>query len=248
MLFNTRLLLSTAAAITLYTAAISSAHAVDRVKSPNVVKGELEFEYMGVRTFDSDNSKDNEHEHEFEIEYGVTDRLSLEIGAEVEKEPGESLIGTGIEIGGQYQLFEQGENWLDSGIALSYGHATHDGEPNEIKAKLLLEKQHDKLLHIANFVLEQEVGNHAEGGPNRELLWSSRYLYSKYIEPGFEIQSSFGKTNENLSFNEQEHYAGPAIYGKLTPHIKYEAAIYAGLSDAATDAAARLFLEYEIYF
>jgi hypothetical protein len=71
-----------------------------------------------------------------------------------------------------------------------------------------------------------------------------------FFEPGFEIQSGFGKTNENPGFNEQEHYIGPAVYGSFYSHapgkIKYEAAYLAGISDAAADGAARVLLEYEM--
>lgn len=241
-------ILASVTIIALCSFSVSSAHAISRLKSPNVVKGELEVEYKGLTTFDGDSAKDNAQEHEFEVEYGLTDRVKVEAAFELEKEPNEDLIGHSIEVGGQYQFFEQGENWLDSGVALAYSHAAHSGDADKVEAKLLLEKQHDKLLHMANINLEQEIGSHGEGGPERELLWSSRYLYSRAFEPGFEVQSNFGKTNENLSFNEQEHYVGPAIYGEITSQLNYEIALYAGVSDAATDAAARLFLEYEIYF
>lgn len=228
--------------------ATSPALAVGKIYSPNVVKGELELEYSASRSFDNDRSKDNAQEHEFELEYGLTDRLVVEFAGELEKESGETLIGHKAEIGGRYQLFEQGEMWLDSGLMLAYGHALHEGDSDAIEAKLLLEKQHGKFLHLANIVLEQEVGSHATGGPERELLWSSRYRYRESIEPGFEIQSSFGKTNENHGFDTQEHYIGPAIYGKLLSNFKYEAAYLIGASDAAVDSAARILLEYEMHF
>lgn len=49
-------------------------------------------------------------------------------------------------------------------------------------------------------------------------------------------------------FREQEHYIGPAVYGRVFGHIKYEAALLAGVSDAASDAAGRLLIEYETFF
>ncbi len=228
--------------------AATPALAIGTVKSPNVVKGELEVEYFGSTTFDNDNAKDNAQEHEFEVEYGLTDRIGLEFATEFEKEPGEKTRSSKVEIGGRFQFFEQGENWLDSGMKLAYSHATHDGDADAVEAKLLLEKQTGQFVHVANLGLKQEVGSHAVGGPKQRAAWSSRYLYSKVFEPGFEIHSDFGKTNEGKSYDEQEHYIGPAAYGKITPQISYEAGYFFGASDATPDSAARIKLEYEIYF
>ena len=228
--------------------AAAPALAVGTVTSPNVVKGELEFEYFGSTTFDNDSAKDNEQEHEFEIEYGLTDGIGLEFGMEFEKEPGEKTRSSTFEIAGRFQFFEQGENWLDSGLKLAYAHATLGDDADAIEAELLLEKQTGKFVHRANLGLEQEIGTHAEGGPEQSVAWSSRYLYSEYFEPGFEIHSDFGKTNEDRSFDEQEHYIGPAAYGNITPQIAYEVGYFFGASDATPDGAARIKLEYEIYF
>lgn len=224
------------------------AFALSSPKSPNVVKGEFELEYFGGTTFDNDKSKDNIQEHEFEMEYGLTDRFGIELSGELEHEPGEKLRSSAFELAGRYQFFEQGENWVDSGMKLAYIHGAHEDDADAIEAKLLLEKQTGKILHRANLKAEKEIGDHAVDGMKTGLVWSSRYRYRDYFEPGFEIQSDFGKANDGLSFNEQEHYVGPAAYGKITPHLNYEAAYFMGVSDAASDGAARVKLEYEWYF
>jgi hypothetical protein len=41
---------------------------------------------------------------------------------------------------------------------------------------------------------------------------------------------------------------GPAAYGEIIPNLKYEAAIYQGVSHAAAKNAARILLEYEVFF
>lgn len=224
------------------------AYAIDYIQSPNVEKGELELEYSGSRTFDKDKSKDSEQSHEFEAKYGLTDRVAIELEGEYEKEPDSSLRFTKVEVGGRYQFFEQGAAWVDTGLLLAYGQETKAREANTIEAKLLLEKQTGKFLHRANIGLEQEVGHYASGGPERSLQWSTRYRYSRGFEPGFEIQSDFGKGSETNRFSDQEHYVGPAIYGRLLPGLHYEAAYYMGVSDAAARNALRVHLEYEIHF
>ncbi|MDE2029801.1 MAG: hypothetical protein KGI97_04460, partial [Alphaproteobacteria bacterium] len=127
-------------------------------------------------------------------------------------------------------------------------HSLHSDDADTIEAKLLLQKQAGHFLNRANIGIEQGVGPHAGGGPDRVFLWSTRYLYTAKFNPGFEIQSDFGKPNERLSFDQQQHYAGPAAYGELFHNVKYEAAYLFGVSQGAAQSAVRLQLEYEMYF
>lgn len=224
------------------------AQAIDYVYSPNTHKGELELEYNGSTTFDGNADKNNKQEHETELEYGLTDRLTLRIEGEYEKEPNESFRSSELGFGGRYQFFEQGEYWLDSGLLFNYEHVLEDGHADEIKALILLEKQTGPFLHRTNFGIEQEVGRYSQGGPERLFSWNSRYLLNEHLQPGFEIQSNFGKGSDHPRWSDQEHYAGPAIFGNILPNFKYEAAYYFGLTEAASTGAARIKLEYEIYF
>lgn len=236
-------------AVILFSTSTAPAFAIDKIYSPNVTKGELEIEYGGSTTFDKEKDKNNLQSHETEFEYGLTDRIQLELNGSFEKRPDESIKSHAVGFGGRYQFFEQGENWLDSGLLLTYNRATHpDMDPDSIEVKLLLEKQWGQFLHRANIGIEQEVGAHATGGPDRVFLWNSRYRFDSHFEPGFEIQSDFGKANETHNFNQQEHYIGPAIYGQVIPGLKYEAAYYFGVSDTASTGAARVLLEYEMFF
>ena len=226
----------------------NQAAAIDKIYSPNVTKGEFEIEYGGSTTFDNNHSKNNIQEHETELEYGLTDRIQLELSGSFEKQPDESIRGSDIGFGGRYEFTEPGEYWLDSGFLLSYSHATHSEDADSIEAKLLLEKQFGNFLSRANIGIEQEVGKNSSGGPDRVVLLNTRYRLGPNFEPGFEVQSDFGKGSDHLSYNQQQHYVGPAIYGQIIPNLKYEAAYYHGISDAAAKDAARVLLEYEMFF
>ena len=206
------------------------------------------MEYSGSTTFDHHHDKNDLQSHETELEYGLTDRIMLELSGSFEKQPDESIKSTKVGFGGRYQFFEQGEYWLDPGVLVSYGHATQSLRPDSVEVKLLLEKLWGRFLHRANIGIEQEVGSHSQGGPDRVFLWNSRYRYDARFEPGLEIQSDFGKANETNSFNQQQHYIGPAVFGEIIPNLKYEAAYYFGVSDVASRGAARILLEYEKFF
>ena len=167
---------------------------------------------------------------------------------ELEREPGAETEATAVEWENILQFWDQGDKWVDAGLLLTYIHALHDGDADAVESKVLLEKQMGKFLHRANFGMEQAIGSNASGGPDWGAVWSSRYRYNPHFEPGFEIQSGFGQGATLRHFNDQEHYIGPAAYGKVVDNIMYEAAFYFGVSDAAARNAARFQLEYEAFF
>jgi hypothetical protein len=241
------------AAFTSLTAAViymtnTPAFALDKIYSPNVVKGEFEMEYFGTRSFDKDHDKNNIQKHEISVGYGVTDYWQPELYVIFEKNPDESAEVTGYEFENRFQLAQQGQYWVDPGLLLAYTHAQNAGTADELELKLLLEKKTGSVLNRANIGIGQEIGSDAKGGPERSILWSSRYVYNTYFAPGFEVQSNFGKASEANNFKNQEHYAGPAAYGNIARNMKYEAAYLFGVSNAAANSAARLLVEYEIHF
>ncbi len=224
------------------------AYAIDDIHSPNIVAHEFELEYNGNVAFDGDASKNNAQVHEIELEYAPLDRWKTELSVEFEHEPGQDLKAEGFAFENFFQFWDQGEKWVDAGLQLAYGHAIHSADPDAIEAKLLLEKQTGKFLHRTNIGLEQELGGHASGGPAFSMNWSSRYRLSPGFEPGFEIHNDFGQGPNFSHFSQQEHYIGPAAYGKLTSNINYEVAALAGFSEASSNAALRFKLEYESVF
>lgn len=235
--------------VILATAAFASASpalAIDKVYSPNVVKHELEIEYAGSRTFSPDADRNDAESHEFELEYTPTDRLKLEFEGGYEKEPGEKLRFEAREFGGIYQFFEPGEKWADVALKVMYVNAASRDGDDALEVKLLAEKQTGHFLHRINIGVETPLASHS--ATERSVQWNTRYLLNKHFNPGIEIQSDLGTTAENGTFDKQEHYAGPAVFGTLVPGLKYEAAWYWGISHAASRNAARMLLEYEHYF
>lgn len=224
------------------------AFALDEVYSTEVVKGEVETEYSGSRTFDSDRAKNNIQSHELELEYGLTDHFKVKTSLIFDKDVNESTKLNEVEVGGIYRFFEPGEWWLDPALLVNYGRSVRTSGPDAIEVKLLLEKQWGRFTHLANLGVEREAGNNATPGLERSFLWSSRYRYDAHFEPGVEIQSDFGKVRDRLHFNEQEHYIGPAVYGEIIPNVNYQAAYEFGVTSASATGAARLKIEFEKAF
>jgi len=222
--------------------------AIDKIYSPLVVQGEAELEYFGVRTLDPTRGLDNRQDHEISIGYGVTDWWAPELYALLERTPEESLRVSGVEIENHFQLAATGKYWLDPGLLVAYTRATESEDPNTLEVKLLLEKLSGRILNRVNIGGEQVFGHNSHGSPDRVILWSTRYLLDRRFAPGFEIQSDFGRAGEDRTFSEQQHYVGPAAYGEIIPHLKYEVAYLFGVSTAASGSAVRLLLEYEVFF
>lgn len=243
-----------AAAVSTITA-YSSAFAADKLYYPYVTPGELEVEYFGSRSFDGDNTKDNAQKQQFSIGYGVNDWWKTELYGKFSRDPQSSTTFDAWEWENIFQLTEQGQYWLDVGASLAYEYTPQSRRADTVEARLLLEKDFSKISHVLNVILEKDVGSGPKAGLESTVLWSSRYRYSGYFEPGFEISSDFGELKHTGSFDDQKHSLGPAAYGKIPLHftdradaLKYRVGYLFGVSKAAPSGEAIAQLEYELHF
>ena len=232
-----------------------NANAANRLYSPYVTPGELEIEYFGSRSVDSDDSKDNKQKQQFAVGYGVNEWWKTEFYGKFSKDPQDNLKFDEWEWENIFQLTERGEYWLDAGASLAYEWTPQSDRADTVETRLILAKDIDKTFHVLNVIAEKNVGSGPKEGLEGKLLWSSRYNYSRYFEPGFEIESDFGELKETGSFDDQKHYIGPAAYGKIplnfTTHadgLKYRVGYLFGVSDAANDGEIIAQLEYELHF
>lgn len=234
-----------------------SAWAEKHVYSPIIEKGEVELETTGV--YDIDHSKDKNAVQEYKnaIGYGVTDRWATELYGEFERqlqqdENGNTRLSsikfTHFEWENRYQLTEQGQYWLDAGLYFAYEIPVREKDPGKIEGKILLEKSTQDFTHTANIIFNKEVGGGAAEETTAGFAWSSRYRLSEYFQPGVEYWIDFGQINKHLPYNEQTHQVGPAFYGRITPHIKYDVGYLFGISRAAPQGELKWVLEYEIRF
>jgi hypothetical protein len=244
--------LSCIAAFTILGAGMQSCFAfgLDEVYSPNAEYGEISLEVSHARTFDGNPAKDAAKVGEVTLEAGITPRVVLAVSGEYSADPGNAMQLDASQIEGRYQFFESGEQWMDVGALVSYSFSKQTDTPDSLEVKLLLQKDVGRFTHTANIGFNQNVGTfpNLTDGADYTFLWSTRYRYSEYIQPGFEIQSDLGPGSQTGYFNQQEHYMGPSIQGKILGHLKYQVAYLFGVSDLAAQQAVRLNLEYEMNF
>jgi len=219
--------------------------ATKKVYSPIIEYRELEVEARGNYDFDSDDAADGLRKQKYAVGYGAFERLFLEIYGEIEKEGEDEYEFESVELEGRYQLFEQGERWLDAGIYAAYEIGL-EGNVDKVETKLLLQKEFGRLAHLTNIVFERQVGSGAASDVGTGLGWSSRYRLNQNIEPGIEFHSEFGAIDNFAPYDEQSHLVGPVINGKLG-RLKYDIGYLFGISDAAPDGMFKWILEYEFH-
>jgi hypothetical protein len=225
------------------------AYATRTVASPYIDQGVLKLKWKGGYTTDDEReSRDGAQQHKVDIEYGVTDRFSIESETDIQNAGGDDNTDvTATAVKAKVMFTEKGQNWLDIGARLTLERSLTD-DPDSAELKLLLAHDNDKFRHIANLILDHEMGNDASNDTNFGFSWSSRYKWKKWLEPGFELYDNFGAINDRPDFEDQDHSIGPVAYGKLGENWKYEAGYLRGFSENAADGRFKAVIEYGIKF
>lgn len=216
-----------------------------KLYSPRVEKGELSAEADLNYSHDGDKESDKYFSQVLALEYGVNDWWMTELGAEIEKENGDHDKLTNLKWENVIAPWKPGENFIDVGLYVELEKAMQGGESDNAETQLLLEKDIGKFVNTANIKLEHAIGeNSGNTDWGSGFAWRTKYRYDQAFEPGIEYYADFGAFDENLSFDEQEHVAGPVIQGKIGK-VKYDTGALFGISDAAPDATVKVNLEYE---
>jgi len=216
-----------------------------KVYSPVVEQGEIEAEYQLDTAFDGDPAVDGTARHQFAIEYGITDRWMTEVYGVFTKTPAHGFKYNQFKWANIYQLFEQGERWLDAGLYAEYQiPADSTNKPDVLEIKLLLEKQAG-LLHTANLVFKKEVGARATKNTIFGYAWRSKWRLMREFEPGFEAYGEIGELGNPDSLSKQSHMAGPVISGTLFHHIEYQVGYLFALTRSTTNGNFKLVVGYE---
>ena len=225
------------------------AWATKKVYSPRVEQGELELEARGNYDFDRAEENDGAQKQKYAVGYGVTKHWATELYGEIEKVPEEkeNFEFTSLEWENRFQLFEPGEKFIDMGLYVAFEHSFEKDSPDILEWKFLFEKELGRFTHTANIIFEKEVGGDRQKDLEGGFAWSSRYRLNQYFQPGFEYHIDAGELSESIPFKNQEHMAGPVIYGKLGP-VKYDVGYLFGVSRAAVDGELKWILEYEVRF
>ena len=223
----------------------TDAHA-KKVYSPIVEQGEVELEYSLDYSVDNDPVKNTSARHQFELEYGVTDRWMTAIYGDFRKRPGKTFTYQGLKWENIYQMFGQGERWLDAGLYVEYIVPQKSlNKADAVEFKLLLEKQYGRIIHTANLIFKKELGALATQNTTLGYAWQSKWRWKRWLEPAIEVYGSLGEVGNTKSPSLQSHQIGPVVIGKLRSGLTYEAGYLFGLTTASDQCHLKFILGYE---
>lgn len=241
-----------ALALVLGNAAGQAGAAPLHVISPVVEQGEVAIETTGDVTRDRKKEKNAAQRQSYELEYSPTEFWRIEVEAKRKREPGEALKYDATEIENVFQLTEPGEYWLTVGVLAALELPRAEGDPKEIEAGLLLQKEFGLLLNTVNLIFPREIGDRSSKGVEFEYAAQSIYRFLPEFGIGLEALGELGEIKHIPPAKLQEHRIGPVIAGKFSlgsaGALIYEVGYERGLTSATANNTIRWLLEYEISF
>ena len=223
----------------------------DYVYEPAVEYGEREIDFK-AGTSKLRNDEGRESAASLGFGYGATQWWFTEAYLKYEKNPGGSSRYDAFEWENKFQLTETGRYFVDVGFVAELEiPRKHHEEGYELMAGPLFQWDTGDLRWNANLLFERVVGGNSGEPHATEMGYQVQVKHGTRPELEYGIQAfgDMGQWNHWERASEQEHRAGPAIFGKvkLGPRqtIRYDAALLFGLTKAAADNTFRMQAEYE---
>lgn len=217
----------------------------DYVHVPAVEYGEREIELRYGTASPTDDVRQSAAALAFG--YGVTTWWATELAGKWHRSEATSFDE--IEWENRFQLTEPGEYFADFGLLVEIERPRDHAEGYELRIGPLMQKDFGPVQANFNVLVER---HYRATEPERTELgyeWQLRYRYRPAFDFGAQGFGGVGPWNDWSSAREQQHIAGPAIFGKFGlggRHVlKYDAAVLFRLSDAAPATTVRGQLEYE---
>ena len=229
-------------------AAASAAHAGpdDYVATPAVEYGEREIE---LRFGTAKQSGERFSAGSIAFGYGATPWWFTEVYAKFTRAAGESTRFDAVEWENKLQLTEPGEHFVDLGLLVEIERPRERAEGYELRIGPLLQRDFGPVQANVNVLLERHFHSDEPEATELGYQWQLKYRWRPDLEFGAQGFGDVGNWNDWSPVREQEHIAGPALFGKLglggRQVLKYNAALLFKLSSAAAERTFRAQLEYE---
>jgi hypothetical protein len=186
-----------------------------------------------------------------ETEYGLNDRLSLALVANIERAPNETSHMTGLGLEGVVYLGQVPKLGVDIGLYLEYTAGLH-GEDDRTEAKLLLAQNVGRFQGLFNVILERPIGAaEGQGFASYGYAASATWRTIGALRLGAEAFGDLGSDHGFLTGPEGA-YIGPQLLWVVRPALSpFEIEIDAGWLASAgadqgeADSQARLTIEFE---
>ncbi len=184
----------------------------------------------------------------FEATYGLTERTEISAYGDFFRAPGADWAFGGQRYHVRTRFYEKGELPVDLGAYVEFEMPKHDEDTHEIEVRGIMEKDFGKWTFDFNPIFEKVLkGAAVSGGWTFQYAASAIYRLNEKIQPRLDFFGDFGPVRSFLPRSEQKHLISPAIDFPLGHHIKAQAGVAFGLTDATEQRIIRLRLEKEFY-
>lgn len=216
--------------------------------SPIVEEGEKEIDF----TFGTAKTRDGTRESAVSLGlgYGVNSWWFTEFSAKANRLTPDGWRFDAFEWENRFQLTETGKYPVDIGLVLEIERPEDRAEGWEVRFGPLFQMEFTpKVVANVNFLFGRHYGAEAPSSMSMDYQWQVRYRWKPELEIGAQGFGALGPWREWLPNDQQEHKAGPAIFGKIRLHgrqaINYNAAWLWGTNNNTPESTLRLKLEYE---
>jgi hypothetical protein len=225
--------------------ALAHAGPDDYVAVPTVEYGEREIELRIGTASGRDGPRESAASLAFG--YGVTPWWATEVYGKWHRSGATSFDA--FEWENRFQLTEPGQYFADFGLLVEIERPRDRTEGYELRLGPLMQKDFGPVQANVNVLLERHYRSSEPEVTELGYQWQVKYRWRPVFEFGAQGFGDVGKWNDWESPHEQEHIAGPAIFGRFNlggrQAIKYDAAVLFRLSDAAPRQTLRAQMEYE---
>lgn len=223
------------------------AHAApdDYVATPAVEYGEREIELRVGAATPTDGERHSAASLAFG--YGVTPWWFTEVYGKWHRSGTTSFDA--FEWENRFQLTEPGQYFADLGLLVEIERPRERAEGYELRLGPLLQKDFGPVQANLNVLLERHYRATEPAATDLGYQWQLRYRWRPAFDFGAQGFGDVGPWNDWASAHEQQHVAGPAIFGKFglggRQVLKYDAALLFKVSSAAPAQTLRAQIEYE---
>jgi hypothetical protein len=216
-----------------------------QVDTPDIEDGKWAVNTNLSYGFDgsADHDNDNYLSHVDGLSYGINDQWEVAGAAAVEKNSGGPQKLTNLRLEGKFVPYKAGSQWFDWGLGFEFDKAVPGNKPNNLEAKLLLQKNIGNWNNAANILLSRQLGPDQKGTISGGLALLSKYQFNEKFGAGVEYYGDYGPLTHMPTYTQQGHVVGPVFQGQLGP-IAYDTGVLFGLSHNTPDTTFKLNLEY----
>ncbi len=225
--------------------------------SPIVQPGILEFEARGHGSVGLPRGNRDAQAQLYELGYGVTNWWSAALLGSTQQQPQSGLQFNAVGMENIFQLTTPGEYYFDTGLYLEYAHGTVPGVPQDVEAKILLQKSYGRTTILLNIAVDKTFGKFAQKGVGSSYSAEvTRPMFRNRFTLMYAGLQAFGETGTLgafAPFDRQNHVFGPVIggevkIGKLPGVLEYEAGYLFGITSASAAGTPKFILAYEFPF